>query len=698
MTDRAHAAHAPRDGRRRLRFGALSAALLVAATASCVLFAALAQRSAVRWDVTATRAQSLAPRTRAILDRLDAPVEIVVVTDERRLDPRARRRIADVLDEFSQASALVTVTRIDPVTDAGRARFTALRQRVAGLYKEDTRARAQALASAARAADGLITNLSAFSDALLGARDAGKKTPAGSVDLENAAAVARLAARSLGSTVAAARDASAAEPPSPGALAKARTGLLPALTNAQSQSDALARALAGGPLADARQLAKTIRDDAARAADLLQRRPPSQANLVLRILESADAVLVLSKGSSTAIPFAALFPTTARLDEAGASAGELRFVGEELIATAIASLARPVTPIVVLTHTLPGRLLDSSGEPASPAARNALGAMMDRLALRGVSLAEWPVALDASRPALARQEENKGRPVVWFCFGTEGASADAAARFDAYARAVGALLRDGESVMISLAPSARPASGADDPIAAALAGIGIDADTARPIFRTLRLGAGDAYTLSVILHDADRSTPIGGAIDGLPIALTWLTPVRGAKGADVKTILRVPDDGSTWAEAEWRAHASAPDDRPWTSPTPPTPNARFDDVKGPWPVAVAFERDAGDPARPQRIVAVGSPGWFFNRLTDRTADVDGRSVALYPGNLGLVESGVFWAAGMDEMIAPGAVSLSVARIGPIPDAELALIRWGLILGLPLVTLLVGGILRLTLLR
>ncbi len=686
--------------RRRLRFGVMSATLVAVVTAACVVAGVVAHRVAGRYDVTATREHSLAQRTRDALKSMEKPVEIVVVAEERALDPRARRRMADVLDAFGSASPSVTVTKIDPTTDYGRSRFEALRGRVAAMYEADTRARVEEAIAAREAAGRAAGALTAVSDDLVGI-DAGD---APGVDLSRAAAVARLAAQRLGDAVGAVasitRESEIAE------IEAARGALTTALVAARDDAAALVRALGAANVSDAARdavrravrSAESARDAAAAAADSLERRPPSQAFMALRILESTDAVLVLSEGVSTAIAFESLFPAAARIDDAGGSAAELRFVGEELIATAIASLAMPRTPMVVITHTLPGRLLTSAGEPASQQAREVVGALVSRLALRGVTLAEWPVALEPSRPASAVRARADGRPVVWFCFGTEGASAEAANRFDAYARAVSALIADGGSLVVSVAPSARPASGADDPLAAALRATGILADTGRAIVRRSRLGSGDVFDLSYVFRGADRSSAIGSAIDGLPLALTWMTPIAPAEGASGAAFLEVPADGATWAEAEWRAFAAAPDDRPWGTATPPTPNARFDSVEGPWSVAAAVEIAGSMSGQRRRVVAIASPGWFFDRLADRRVQVDGRQVAAHPGNLELAEAAIFWAAGLDELIATSAIARDTPRIAAIADDALAMIRWALILGLPTGVLLLGAMMRITVFR
>lgn len=690
---------------RRLRFGAWSFALIVAATASCALAAAIADRFATRFDVTATREHSLSQRTRSLVEQIDRPVEIVLVADDRMIDPRARQRVGDVLDAFDDSSDRVTVTRIDPVTDAGRVRFDELQARVRSLYEADLTSRREATKEAADAARSLITQLQSLSDQLLALRDplqqAGDPL---ATEIENVAAVARLQARSLEPVV---EQATTALTNDAGAVESARSALAAALASQRDQLSGFANELAAaadrsttGSVIEsgwrqAQRLAASMRDIAARHADALERLGASEADVVLRILQSADAVLIISEGRSTAIPFASLFPTTERLDESG-GATDLRFIGEELIGTAIASLTRATTPIVVLVHNLPGRLLNDAGEAASPQTRQVIGAMLDRLSLRGMRATEWPVAISAARPSLLQINPDGARPVVWFTFGTEGTSAEAAMRFDAYARAVESLLSDGESVFVNLAPSTRPASGGVDPVAQALTPLGLNADTGRPLLRRVRTATGIAFDLSFVLRGSAPNHPIAQAVEGLPTSLTWITPLEVSAGGEA--ILVVEDTPDVWAEAEWRAHANAPDDRPWAAAAPPAPNDMFDDVDGPWIIGGAIERVIPPTNQRQRVVAIGSPGWFFDRLAARTGTMEGRTVQLAPGNHELLEASIYWLAGQDDMIAPSARSADIPRIGPMTDAQLALIRYALIIGLPVGVLALGATLRFTLLR
>ncbi|MEM6392219.1 MAG: Gldg family protein [Planctomycetota bacterium] len=82
----------------------------------------------VRYDLTSTRRHSLSEQTRVVLERLDSPVRLVVMTTG---DDTARRRLMDLAEEYGRQSRWVSAERVDPVADpAGRdAVYAALHDR-----------------------------------------------------------------------------------------------------------------------------------------------------------------------------------------------------------------------------------------------------------------------------------------------------------------------------------------------------------------------------------------------------------------------------------------------------------------------------------------------------------------------------------------------------------------------------------------
>jgi hypothetical protein len=111
------------------------------------------------------------------------------------------------------------------------------------------------------------------------------------------------------------------------------------------------------------------------------------------------------------------------------------------------------------------------------------------------------------------------------------------------------------------------------------------------------------------------------------------------------------------------------------------------DERGPWTLAAAVERaNAGSK---QRVVVVGSSGWFFDTITQAAASVDGRVVAQFPGNMELFDASVLWLTGGDELIAQSPQADAVPLVGAIDPQRLLVLRLLLILGVPLAVLALG---------
>ena len=122
------------QGRRRTLYGLNVAVAVVAAVLVVVLGNAAVDyayrhvppqwRSWVRYDLTATRSQTLAPQTRRILQNLGRDVRLVAVL---RVDDAPSQEVADLLAEYARYSNRVSVELIHPDRDAAR---------LAGLYDQ----------------------------------------------------------------------------------------------------------------------------------------------------------------------------------------------------------------------------------------------------------------------------------------------------------------------------------------------------------------------------------------------------------------------------------------------------------------------------------------------------------------------------------------------------------------------------------
>ena len=126
----------PRHRARRLAQWINLLVFLAAVLAICasVTFIAHQERYAIKIDATKTRAYSLSPQTRTLLDRLEGKWTISIVLVEANVDRPVLRQIEEVLDRYRETMAEIEVERIDPTDPASLAQYEALIQRLRDLY------------------------------------------------------------------------------------------------------------------------------------------------------------------------------------------------------------------------------------------------------------------------------------------------------------------------------------------------------------------------------------------------------------------------------------------------------------------------------------------------------------------------------------------------------------------------------------
>ncbi|MGE3107587.1 MAG: hypothetical protein AB7G11_01260 [Phycisphaerales bacterium] len=724
---------APGAAGRRVRFGLKSLVLLASVTASCLFIGLIASRYPVRLDATATREHLLSPRTLSTLGGLDGPYEIIVAANRSTVDQRAYERTRDVLDSFARASDRVAVTFIDTGSSSGIGAYDALLKRLSERYGAQiaaNRARVdEALGTAQAQQEAIVALAEKLAMAKETARGADTKSEQLRQLLDDYTARSRVAAFNLDQTVSGATKA-LSQPIGPPALGLAplddvSVQISKSIGTVTSDLSRLHRELRlfeqasdipGAvkdqvrPLAPTAQSAMEKLRGAADSMDLLPRLP---IFAVARTLEKTSAALVIGPprpsagsgaagpGSITAIDFASLFPPAL---PAGAAPGitiDRRARAEELTATAIASLGSASPPIVVLVHDQPTRLAPTF---------EAFAAMLDRLGLRRMDVVEWATALDAQEPPLAGVPGSSTRPVVYVTQTTSPSTQDAADRMKKMSAALGRLVSQGKAVLMSVNVSTLPGIGASDPLVEFLEPLGIKVDSGRPLMQRVQSPSGPVVLTDLLPNRAavgeGGDHPISRAIDGLAMHFFWAVPVQhvmksesGASAASFTPIVRIENDGSTWAESEWLGYARVPANQRKKVIDPPLPDSPRDDAKGPWPIVVAAERAGGTGSagvpRVQRLVVVGCSGWFLDSVTQQSVGViDGRPVLSSPGNLELLEASVLWLAGQDELIARSPTAQAVPTIRSLTGRQVQAVRWSLLAGLPAVVLLIGAAWRL----
>lgn len=699
----------------RVRLALAAATVALAGLVSVVLLNVLAARVDVRIDVTATGEHRLAPRSAAILDAIDRPVRVVIATDFSTVDPRARERVVDVLDQFRRRQPRLSTALIDVASPAGQARFRELVRELARAWEPDITRRVGDIRGACRAADDLAE---ALEQSIAPALSALRESVPGSDDaalnlrqyLESRAAEARLTARDLRQAAADADTHLAthvAGTPLP-LLEDARQALLAPGDQAVQRLDHLMRDLSRLSPAvpdEVRRAARGLetlvkppRDEAAVTLDALRRASPLDLERVVGALRAGSCVLVIAPpegphpAALAGIEPTELFPPGEWLDAAGLVRADVRRRAEELLATALGSLLAPHAPVVVLTHAERGSIL-----PLFQAAA-------ERLRLRGMDLAEWRVLQNPEQPpTLADLNPQGRRPVVYLSIAPDSSSGTGPggepagpARAALLGSALALVAERGSPIILSMNPSVLPGAGQADPTVAVLSRFGLEARTGTPIVEEDLTPQGRTLRTEFAIRPSAGEHPIADAVSNLATAVVWpvaIVPTGTPTLASHAVIARLEGSERRWGESQWL--------RVWQTPTaqrhllrdPPRFDAGRDLRLDDYPVIVAARRPLPD-AGEQRLLAVGTNAWLVDPVIRQSAVVDGRNVDVFPGNLELLEAGVAWLTRRENLIARSATAQATPLVRDLEPNALFWLRAALIAGLPLAVLLLMAITRL----
>ncbi len=692
----------------------LAAVLLAAATASFLLVNVLAHEHPVRLDLTSGGAHEVSPRTEALVDTFTDRYEIVLAIDPSQWDRRALDAARDVLDALARASDRVGFTELDLSGSAGANQADELVQRLAAAQPAAIEDRAALLAGAVSELDASATGFDALAEGLAGIRDAippdSPGAPNNRAYFEQRAAVARVGARELaelsdsiapeltaGTLPGDLTDLNALLEPATAAV----DGLLAQLVTLATDVEQFAQAEAmPDPARDAaRPWARALgawRDRVAILSDRMARAEPLPLIDAARALQTGQTLLVVGPPDQgvRAIDLIELLPHPDVLDRAGVTAGVvLAQRAEQLVFTALGTLARPDRPVVVLVHAETQRgVLES--EPL-------FGALARRLATRGIDLAEWAVVADTAAPDLSPFMADGPRPVVYVALAPDSSSGSAgdpttagAARAETLGRTLSALISRGEPVLAPANPSVFATYGDPDPVTQPLAALGVSARTGFPLLAEQPGPNGPAIVTDTRIVPAGSDHPIAEAASGLPALLPWAIGLDATPtdGVTITELVALDADASVWGESSWLGYWQTPRTQRAVVGAAPTRDESEDLTRDRWTLALTIEHTVN--GRPARVVAVGSNGWMLDPIAARRGQsVDGRAPLAFPGNAEIFEASVLWLAGQDELIAPSGEARPVALIKPLSASQLRVIRWVLLAGLPGLILVAGIVTR-----
>lgn len=729
---------------RRFRFGSLTVVLVVCVLVSSIVLNVLATRFNRRWDLTATGEHRLAPRSASTIAALDAPYEAIIAADLASLDRRAKADVKDVLDRFNaQAGSAnggggssggggvggLTTRTIDTGSPDGRVAYAALLRDLATQDAAAFSAGRQRVNAAADSARALAKETTQILAPGLAQYLAGLSLPAG-----DASALASSVRAAADRFVGQARDVTLAADATAPLLARAIEGVeLPALADAAERLRAPLESLSLDMLrveGSMRELAARVpgsssaiakvaegvrarREIADAAADSLSRLPRPDSLLIADAVGRSPCVLIRRVGPAresdepaSKRPAVRAIPLDDLFSSSSASADQRR-KAEDLITSAILSIAAKVRPIVVYLTAEPA-LASKSLKIYAESAR--------RLRERGLDTLDWDILQSPEPQGLLQLNPDGTRPVVYVVRvpdtlqEAQGAFASGLDRSRRVAAAAAELADKGASLLIQFGPSLLPVDREPDPIDAVLNRFGLSARSDRTLL-TDTTGQGTSTRRSVATDlfvdvPASAADAVGGtrtcaavatAVRGLPILLPWATSLRtvdsGGSGVRPGVLLEFPQTPDAWAESRWHAFKKI-DRSARVNVEPPAFTPADDSRDGPWIVAAAGELPRLAGALPQRLVAVASNEWLIDPILKMSRGlIDGRQVSLAPGNAEFFENSVLWLAGQDDAIARTAAAAPIAMVRPIDPTRLTVLRWILLAGFPIATLLAGVIYR-----
>ena len=617
---------------------------------------ALNERFRIRVDATGSRAYTLSNQTTQFIDSLDAPWSIVVLLDEAAADRSVVRQIDEVLRLYSDTSENISVKRIDPTDPGGIRAFDGLLRDIMAIYADElleaevaieqgtsTFRELMLFASSESAWAEIASQLQvdtkeqetlqtlATSLELLGREGTlilEEVEKAMFVDLANP--LPRIAiARDI---LAAANGRWAAE------LSEVSWWLQ------EGRSEVLERAAKEESAAFESMATKLALSD-----DVLRRLGRLELGELAHQLTEGQGAVLISPDRATMVSASLLFPDGRNTQGV---AQDQRFRGEQIISSAMRSLASPVVPTVVFVHAEQHSLLSRQKDAID------LSAVRGLLETSRIRVLEWnPV--DSARPSV--QEG----PVVYVVIPPSSrAGLEISQRERSLLDVTGGLLAGGEAVMLNIQPSLLPRYGQEDPWTKLIEGISLHADTSRVLLQQVAVGPQQIHIQRGQLIDrtlGDHS--IARAVDGRRIYVPLPIGIHGGE-----TLFSITPREDRWLEEAWaQQEVDATDKKRLEQHLPIA-------------AAVVYHDDA-------RAIVVGSGGWLLSWAADRATRLgDGQVTMANPGNSELLLASVEWLAGLDDWIAASPIGQQTSRIEGLSQNMYVVWSFVLVLGLPAIFL------------
>lgn len=667
------------QGKRRALFGLNVVVAVVAALILVVLLNVLVDwqyrrlpgglKPLLRYDLTATRAYTLAPQTRKLLADLEEPLRLVAVL---RVDDKNSQDVADLLDEYSRYTSRLDVDVIHP--DRELARLEAFFGQLESRFAEETAPLAAAIdrgmSDLEELTDGFAELQTTFAELANDEQTAEGELRQGLQVFSNQ--LGDLVARCRGDAQSLRQELARPLP----ALSNARnvllqyfqqieTGVLVPYSRdfARRAEDRRASLKVRNGLLQITKRVNAMRDQIRTTTDALTLPTAStRYDQVSAAVQTGEMVVVLGDRGERVVPIAEMF-VSGGPDATGQPTA--RFVGEDRLTGAMVTMRVAEPPLVVFVRDTPVSMLGHRG---------ALSYVGSRLALADFELTEWNVGGD-DQAASEAPRPRAGQKAVYIVPGL-GLERTAESDRENVAMFLMQRLAAGDGVLLCFDYDAEALYRPVDPLIELSRTWGV-APRMHEMVLHESLGP-DGRTRGEAgwtVRDWPDDSPLGGALDGRQVKLAGVCPIElnageNSSGAATPLIQLLGD--RAWLATEVTTLEGITESR-YTEES---------GVAQPV-VAAAAERtlgdDDGDDAESGRLIVFTERHWLSNNLAGQVL-----------GNSELFMNCAYWLAGLDEAVAATPRTQDIRRIDALADGRALTYRVVLLAAVPGLMLLAGA--------
>lgn len=664
------------QGKRRAKYGVNVVVAVVVAVALVVIVNALVDwqvrqlpvgaKSWLRYDLTATRAYTLAPQTQKLLSGLDEDLSLTAIM---RTDDMQGQSVADLLDEYADASNRLDIDVIHP--DRDLARLEAFYQQLEARFADETAPLEAAVAVGLDALEQLADQfgeMKAKIDQIVADE---------SLADDELRQEFQLLANKLGEVEVAYTNAQQT-------LAGALGEPMPPWSNGRADLLNALRKVDGEVLAPfAREFARRAKNrnaplgardtllrldasiDAAReplrsAIETLTTPPtPTRYDRLQASLRQGEVVVILSPDRERVVSVAEMF--TAPTADTPA-----RFIGEDRLTGTLVAMQIDQPPLIVFVRDTPVSVTHPRG---------GFSHVTSRLATADFAITEWAVGGSGNDPRSQEQAAAAppptpadGQQAVWIV-PTLSLERTTQADRELVASVLKKRLAAGDGVLLCFTYDAEALFRPADPLIELAGAWGI-APRMHELLLHEGLGADGrpSNEAAWLIRDWPSDSPLGGALAGREVQLAAPTPIGFEPRPKVITQALIElDQPRMWTAtvlSEQEIDASG-----FTAES---------EAKNPVVAATAEALADGDGEPRGRLMVFTERHW----LSDQQA---GRRL----GNSELFMNSTYWLAGLDEAIAATPRSQDIRRVAALSDGQQLTYRLILLAGLPGLTLLAG---------